>query len=79
MVPAMHNDATRPKNFPLRFASPSPARSTDQHMALVRSGPPAAAELRLSGSMTGEQKLGEGRRELPLVGKADVAPTKGET
>jgi hypothetical protein len=25
-----------------------------------------AAELRLSGPMTGEQKLGEGLRELPL-------------
>src|SRR6266480_2521041 len=66
-VPPCIMTATRPKNFPLRFASPSSARST------------AAAELRLSGPMTGEQKLGEGLRELPLVGKADVARTKGET
>jgi hypothetical protein len=29
--------------------------------------------------MTGEQKLGEGLRELPLGGKANVAPTEGET
>ena len=29
---------------------------------------PEAAELRLSGPMSGEQKLGEGLRELPLVG-----------
>ena len=27
---------------------------------------PETAELRLSGPMTGEQKLGEGARELPL-------------
>jgi hypothetical protein len=32
-----------------------------------------AAELRLRGPMTGEQKLGEGLRELPLVGNAGAA------
>jgi hypothetical protein len=37
---------------------------------------PEAADLRLSGPMTGEQKLGEGLRELPLVGKAGVTRTK---
>jgi hypothetical protein len=31
---------------------------------------PEAAELRLSGPTTAEQKLGEGLRELPLVGQA---------
>ena len=37
-----------------------------------------AAELRLSGPLTGEQKLGEGLRELPLVGNAGAARTKGK-
>ena len=37
-----------------------------------------AAELRLSGPMTGEQKLGEGLRELPLVGQAPLAHPKDE-
>jgi hypothetical protein len=32
-----------------------------------------AAEVRLRGPMTGEQKLGEGLRELPLVGNAGAA------
>ena len=34
---------------------------------------PEAAELRLSGPTTGEQKLGEGLRELPLAGNAGAA------
>jgi hypothetical protein len=37
---------------------------------------PEAAELRLSGPMTGEQKLGEGLLDLPLVGNAGAARTK---
>ena len=37
-----------------------------------------AAELRLRGPMTGEQKLGEGLRELPLVGNAGARRTKGK-
>ena len=39
---------------------------------------PEAAELRLSGPTTGEQKLGEGLRELPLVGQARPAHPKDE-
>jgi hypothetical protein len=39
---------------------------------------PQAAELRLSGPTTGEQKLGEGLRELPLVGQAPSVPPKHE-
>ena len=39
---------------------------------------PEAAELRLSGPTTGEQKLGEGLRELPLVGQAPPAQPKDE-
>jgi hypothetical protein len=39
---------------------------------------PEAAELRLSGPITGEQKLGEGLPELPLVGNAGAARTKDE-
>jgi hypothetical protein len=35
-----------------------------------------AAEVRLSGPMSGEQKLGEGLSELPLVGNAKPARTK---
>jgi hypothetical protein len=37
-----------------------------------------AAELRLRGPMTGEQKLREGLREFPLVGNAGAARTKGK-
>jgi hypothetical protein len=44
MVPPCIMTATRPKNFPLRFASPSSARSTDQRMALGRSVALEAAE-----------------------------------
>ena len=39
---------------------------------------PEAAELRLSGPTTAEQKLGEGLRELPLVGNAGAAAPKGK-
>jgi hypothetical protein len=76
MFPPCRTTATRPKNFPLLFASGTfhrPAHGFGSKRA------PAAAELRLSGPMTGEQKLGEGLRELPLGGKPDVASTKGET
>jgi hypothetical protein len=38
---------------------------------------PEAAELRLSGPMSGEQKLGEGLRELPLVGVPKGTKRKG--
>jgi hypothetical protein len=38
----------------------------------------AAAVVRLSGPTTGEQKLGEGRPELPLVGNASAVRTKDE-
>jgi hypothetical protein len=37
---------------------------------------PKAAELRLSGPMVGEQKLGEGARELPL-GAARMKKRRG--
>jgi hypothetical protein len=37
-----------------------------------------AAELRLRGPMTGEQKLGEGLRELPLVGNAGAAARRAK-
>jgi hypothetical protein len=75
----MHNDRDSAEKFPTPIREPKlgtfhrPAHGFGTQRALE------AAELRLSGPMTSEQKLGEGLRELPLVGKTDVAPTKGET
>ena len=77
--PAMHNDRDPAGKFPTPIREPKPGTFHRPAHGFGSKRTPAAAELRLGGPMTGEQKLGEGRRELPLVGKADVAPTKGET
>jgi len=75
----MHNDRDPAEKFPTPIREPQPGTFHQPAHGFSTKRAPAAAELRLSGPMTGEQKLGEGLRELPLGGKADVAPTKGET
>jgi hypothetical protein len=75
----MHNDRDPFEKFPTPIREPKPGTFHRPAHGLGSKRGPMAAELRLSGPMTGEQKLGEGLPELPLVGKADVAPTKGET
>jgi hypothetical protein len=66
----MHND--NPFRAPARRAE---ARRTFHRPAhgMALKPVPATAASRLSGPMTGEQKLGEGSWELPLVGNAGVA------
>ena len=76
---AMHNDRDPSERFPTPIREPKLGTFHRPVHGFGAKRAPAAAELRLSGPMTGEQKLGEGLRELPLVGKADVARTKGET
>jgi hypothetical protein len=68
----MHNDN------PFRAAAREPKPGTFHRPAhdFGMKRAPKAAELRLSGPMTGEQKLGEGSWELPLVGNAGAARTK---
>ena len=77
--PAMHNDRDPAEKFPAPVREPKPGTFHRPAHGFGSKRAPAAAELRLSGPMTGEQKLGEGLRELPLGGKPDVASTKGET
>ena len=77
--PAMHNDRDPSEKFSTPIREPKPGMFHRPVHGFGAKRAPAAAELRLSGPMTGEQKLGEGLRELPLVGKADVARTTGET
>jgi hypothetical protein len=71
----MHNDSEK---FPTPIREPKPGTFHRPAHGFGSKGAPAAAELRLSGPMAGEQKLGE-LRELPLGGKADIAPAKGQT
>jgi hypothetical protein len=74
----MHNDRDPAEKFPTPIREPKPGTFRRPAHGFGTKRAPAAAELRLSGPMTGEQKLGEGLRELPLGEKAEVAPTKGE-
>ena len=75
----MHNDRDPAEKFPTPIREPKPGTFHQPAHGLGSKRAPAAAELRLSGPMTGEQKLGEGLRDLPLGGTPDVASTKGET
>jgi hypothetical protein len=75
----MHNDRDPAGKFPTPIREPKLGTFHRPVHGFGTQRAPEAAELRLSGPMTGEQKLGEGLRELPLVGKAGVAPRKGET
>jgi hypothetical protein len=72
----MHNDRDPAAKFPTPIREPKLGTFQRPAHGLGMKLVPEAAELRLSGPMTSEQKLGEGLRELPLVGKADVARTK---
>jgi hypothetical protein len=74
----MHNDRDPAEKFPTPIREPKLGTFHRPAHGFGSKRASAAAELRLSGPMTGEQKLGEGLRELPLDGKADVASTKGE-
>jgi hypothetical protein len=65
----MHND--NPFRAPAREPKPGTFHRPAHGMGLKPV--PATAASRLSGPMTGEQKLGEGSWELPLVGNAGVA------
>ena len=71
----MHDDHN-PFRAPAREPKPGTFHRP-AHGVGIKLGP-EVAELRLNGPMTGEQKLGEGLRDLPLVGKADAARTKDE-
>jgi hypothetical protein len=75
----MHNDRDPAEKFPTPIREPKPGTFHRPAHGFGSIRAPTAAELRLSGPMTGEQKLGEGLRELPLVGKGDFVPTKDET
>jgi hypothetical protein len=63
-------------HFALLLASPSPAPFIGRRMAFGTKRVPEAAELRLSGPMSGEQKLGDGLWELPLVGSDPLTRDK---
>jgi len=75
----MHNDRDPAEKFPTPIRERKPGAFHRPAHGFGSKRAPVAAELRLSGPMTGEQNLGEGLRELPLGGKADVAPAKGGT
>jgi hypothetical protein len=62
-------------HFALLLASPSPGTFHRPAHGFGTKRVPEAAELRLSGPMSGEQKLGDGLWELPLVGSE--RPTLG--
>jgi hypothetical protein len=68
----MHND--NPFRAPTREPKPGTFHRLAHGVGTKRAA--EAAELRLSGPTTGEQKLGEGSWELPLVGNAGAARTK---
>ena len=78
MVLAMHNDRDPAEKFPTPIREPKLGTFHRPAHGFGSKDAPAAAGLRLSGPTTGEQKLGEGLRELPLGGKAVVAFTKGD-
>jgi hypothetical protein len=68
----MHDD--NPFRAPVREPKPGTFHRPAHGFGTKRAA--EAAELRLSGPMTGEQRLGEGSWELPLVGNAGAARTK---
>ena len=68
----MHDD--NPFRAPTREPKPGTFHRPAHGFGTKRAA--EAAELRLSGPMTGEQRLGEGSWELPLVGNAGAAQTK---
>jgi hypothetical protein len=61
----MHDDRD-PFRAPAREPKPGTFHRPAHGVAVKRAH--EAAQVRLSGPMTGEQKLGEGLSELPLVG-----------
>jgi hypothetical protein len=69
----MHDDRD-PFRAPAREPKPGTFHRPAHGVGMKRAT--EAPELKLSGPTTGEQKLGEGIRDLPLVGKADIARTK---
>lgn len=71
----MHDDRD-PFRAPAREPKPGTFHRPAHGFGMKRV--PEAAELRLSGPITGEQKLGEGLPELPLVGNAGAARTTDE-
>jgi hypothetical protein len=71
----MHDDRD-PFRAPAREPKPGTFHRPAHGFGTKRA--PEAAELRLSGPMTGEQKLGEGLSELPLVGNSGTVRTKDE-
>jgi hypothetical protein len=72
----MRNDRDSAAKFPTPIREPKPGTFHRPAHGVGMKLVPQNATLRLSGPLTGEQKLGEGLRELPLVGNADVARTK---
>ena len=69
----MHGDRD-PFRAPRREPKPGTFHRPAHGFGMKRA--PDSAELRLGGPMTGEQKLGEGLSELPLVGNTGTARTK---
>ena len=69
----MNNDRDPAAKFPTPTREPKPGTFQRPAHGFRTKRAPEAAELKLSGPMTGEQKLGEGLRELPLVGNAGAA------
>jgi hypothetical protein len=63
----MNNDRDPAAKFPTPTREPKPGTFQRPAHGFRTKRAPEAAELKLSGPMTGEQKLGEGLRELPLV------------
>ena len=63
----MHDDRS-PFRAPAREPKPGTFHGPAHGFGMRRVD--EAAKLKLSGPMSGEQKLGEGLRELPLVGSA---------
>ena len=71
----MHNDSD-PFRAPAREPKPGTFHRPAHGVGVKRAQ--ETAGVRLSGPMSGEQKLGEGLSELPLVGNANPARAKGK-
>jgi hypothetical protein len=69
----MHDDRD-PFRAPAREPKPGTFHRPPRGVGVKRAH--ESAEVRLSGPMSGEQKLGEGLPNLPLVGNAKLARTK---
>jgi hypothetical protein len=74
----MHNNRDPDEKFPTPIREPKLGTFHRPAHGFGSKPAPAAPELRLSGPTTGEQKLGEGARELPLVAQAGGAGSKGK-